>query len=221
MKKIVLFLFITNFSTLYAQQHLIGIKGGINWANINLPTTLSDLVLHESKTGFIGGLTYEYLFKKYFSLSADVLYAQYGFLGDRGGIYSRSLSGTERSRYEYNYLSMPIKAGYRIGDKIYGFVNLGLTPSILRESSIKIDIYSYIVDPAFTRYIGSQPAQFDIAGIIELGGGCKIKSRAFLFTSLAYQQSFTTFSNDNYLAGIRPRHYGISLSVGLKYAITK
>ena len=63
--------------------------------------------------------------------------------------------------------------------------------------------------------------KFDLAGLLEIGGGYKFKKGYWLYSSIGYQQSFTTFSNSEYFANSKIRHNGINLTVGLKYALTK
>ena len=62
--------------------------------------------------------------------------------------------------------------------------------------------------------------KFDLGGLLEIGGSYKFKERFLLFSSLTYQQSFTSITNDNYFSDWSIKHNGMTLSVGLKYALT-
>ena len=63
--------------------------------------------------------------------------------------------------------------------------------------------------------------KIDFGGLIEIGGSYKFKERFLLFTSFAYQQSFTTITNEDYFSNGKAKHYGMTLSIGLKYALKK
>ena len=63
--------------------------------------------------------------------------------------------------------------------------------------------------------------KFDFGGLIEIGGNFKFNDRLFLLTSLTYQHSFTTLTNPDYFADDKITLYGVTLSIGLKYALAK
>lgn len=67
----------------------------------------------------------------------------------------------------------------------------------------------------------NQVTKFDFAGFAEIGGGYKFKNRFWVFTSFAYQYSLTTITNSKYFANSKIKHNGITLKIGLKYALTK
>ncbi len=69
MKNVLLALFFTSTVFVGAQNHLLGIKGGINWANS--AGKLSSNSHNDFKTCFTAGLTYDFIFKKHFSVGAD------------------------------------------------------------------------------------------------------------------------------------------------------
>lgn len=73
-----IFLIILTVTTLKVagQNHLVGIKGGGNWTNITSSNFVTQL---DYRTGLSAGLIYEYLFKKHFSVGADLVYNQRGF----------------------------------------------------------------------------------------------------------------------------------------------
>ena len=62
--------------------------------------------------------------------------------------------------------------------------------------------------------------KFDIAVLMEAGGGYKF-NKYWLFTSVTYQQSITTISNADHFSDVGMRHRGLTLSLGLKYRLTK
>ena len=219
-----IFLIILTITTLKVagQNHLVGVKGGVNWTNI---TTSNFVNQHDFRTGISAGLTYEYLFKKHFSVGADLIYNQRGFTNDI--VFTDNLGNPTGEKYttkfNYDYVSLPIKTGFNIGNKFYGFTNIGVIPSLLVDAKT--------VSPTFntdgkvtgneTFDVTNRVSKFDLAGLIEIGGGYKFKGRYWLFTSFSYQHSFTTITNSDYFANSKIRHNGMALTIGLKCALTK
>ena len=69
--------------------------------------------------------------------------------------------------------------------------------------------------------VTDQVKRIEIGGLIEIGGSYKIKDELLIFTSFAYQSGFTTITNPDYFSDSKVRHYGMTLSIGLKYALKK
>ncbi|WMJ72191.1 porin family protein [Cytophagaceae bacterium ABcell3] len=203
-----------------AQNQFIGIKGGVNHTNVNF----RDLDAQPNfRTGVSAGMTYEYLLTDRFSLGVDLIYNQRGYTED---IILTDWNGNmlihDLIRYNIDYASIPIKVGFNTGNKLYAFTNVGLIPSFLVSATL--------VEPRFTSQWGqvrttgtdrhnitSELANFDLAGFAELGAGYKYMNNYWLFTSFSYQTSFNSFANPKHHQGNRITHYGMTLSVGMKY----
>lgn len=200
------------------QNQLIGVSAGMNFSNVNS----KDFVTH-FRTGFTAGLNYEYLYKSNFSLGADLIYNQRGFINkiiltDESGFSTGEEYPTD---FIYNYISVPLKVGFNSGDKVYVFSNIGIIPSFLLEAKTVLPRIDN--DLNVTGYetfdLSSNASNFDLGGLLEIGGGYKFKNGLWLYTSLTYQHSFTTISNREYLTNSTLRHNGALLSFGLKYAL--
>ena len=181
---ILLFFFIVSLSAV-GQSHFIGLKGGVNLTNIN-----SDAMRHtDFRAGFSGGLSYEYFFREKFSMSADIIYNQFGFSSTIQfvGANGDPLSDKLRSHFKYNYLSIPIKTG---------FTNIGIIPSILLNEKI-----TNLATSGNGTETG-KAKKFDLAGYVDIGGGYKFE-RYWLFASIAYQHSFTTITDSDYYSGVK------------------
>jgi len=220
MKSIFIALLMIYSISAFGQTHFLGIKGGINWSNVD--TDVSIYSNRDNRIGFSGGLTYEYHFKKpYFVAGADLLYAQKGFRIEK---YfpneGENVGGNLEIINNYNYLSLPLKGGVVIGEKITGFVMLGLVPSrvIKAESILSLQFSDGRKDEINTDII-DKVTKIDFAGLAEIGGSILIGGRLFIITSLVYQRSFTTITNSNYIPNNEVRHYNTTLSIGLKYAL--
>lgn len=213
MKRLLLLAFLTISISVVGQNHFLGVKGGINWSD-----AVDKVADNYFKKGFSGGITYEYRLKKYFLFEADLVYSQSGFendimIVDENG---QPVYGTGRLVFQFDYVSLPVKAGFIIGNKISGFIFLGIVPSINVSANV------IPPDESITFDVSDRITKFDLAGIIELGANFTLVNRLLLFTTLSYQRSITSFSNSEFFGdGVDARLYNITLSVGLKYALGK
>jgi hypothetical protein len=205
------------------QNHFIGIKGGENRTNNAMDSYKSEF---ESRSGLAVGLTYEYFIDKHFSLGADLIYDQRGFnFRDTILNYSGNPNLNDQINkvdYQFNYISVPIKTGFNVGNNLYGFVSLGLCPSLLIDATTKS--HTFNLDGTFTGSekgdVFEQMSKFDFTGIFEIGGGYKFKQRYWLFTSFSYQYGIFTYYSPTYSTNGENRHKGTTLSLGLKYGLT-
>jgi hypothetical protein len=205
------------------QNHFIGIKGGENRTNNAMDSYKSEF---ESRSGLAVGLTYEYFIDKHFSLGADLIYDQRGFnFRDTILNYSGNPNLNDQINkvdYQFNYISVPIKTGFNVGNNLYGFVSLGLCPSLLIDATTKS--HTFNLDGTFTGLekgdVFEQMSKFDFTGIFEIGGGYKFKQRYWLFTSFSYQYGIFTYYSPTYSTNGENRHTGTTLSLGLKYGLT-
>ena len=222
MKYILLFIVTITTLKVAGQNHFIGLKGGVNSTNITSSNFFSPT---DSRKGLTAGLTYEYLFKKQCSVGADLIYNQRGFTSDV--VFTDNLGNptAEKSTttFNYDYVSLPIKTGFNIGTKLYGFTNIGVIPSLLVDAKTTTPTFD-----ADAKYTGNETfdvtnrvSKFDFAGQVEIGGGYKLNGRYWLFTSFSYQYSFTTITNSEYCANSKIQHNGMNLTIGLKCALTK
>lgn len=221
MKHILLIILTITVLKVAGQNHFIGVKGSVNSTNITSSDFLSQT---KSRIGLTAGMTYEYFFKKYFSVGADLIYNQRGFTNDL--IFTDNLGnliGEKHStKFNYDYLSLPIKTGLNIGNKFYGFTNIGVVPSLLVDAKTKTPTFDTNGKVTGNETLDvTSVSKFDLAGLIEIGCGYKFKKRYWLFTSFSYQHSFTTITNSDYFANSKIKHNGMSLTVGLKFVLTK
>ena len=199
----------------FGQNNYIGLKGGLNWFNINS----DDFSNNKPRNGFMGGLTYEHEFESKFHIGLDLLYAQKGFkdeltLTDEEG----NLTGEEASTaFNYNYLSVPIKGGFSIGNNLTGFLNLGVVPAFLMKATITTPGVGGSDEETID--VTEDATSFDFGGLIEIGGGYKFNEQLQVFTSFSYQHSFTDFTNDDHLSYADARHHGMNISLGVKYVL--
>jgi hypothetical protein len=221
MKRVVIIVFILFSSVTFGQKHLIGIQGGLNLTNF---TSKESDVNTEMRIGFTGGFTYDLKLANKYRIGVDVLYAQQGFsdnfiFTDNNGVFI----GEEKTEMNYDYLSLPIKFGCEFGNRIRLIPKIGIVPAIL----IKAEISSPTVDGSGMvtgkEIIDHQDyvSKFDFGGIVEFGIETDLSENIIFCSNLNYKHSLTTFSNSNHLEGQDMRHFGFSLTVGLKYILNK
>lgn len=202
-----------------AQNHMIGLKVGSNNTDISTSQFLMD---HNPKSGWLAGFTYDYHFLEQFYFGAALMYDQRGFTND---IIFTDNTGTEYERYtadfEYNYLSLPISAGFNFGNKLYGFVEIAAVPSFLLDANYIFPAFNSKGELIGEEVIdaGTDVNTFDFAGKGEFGLGYKIKQKFYLYASFAYQQSITTTYESQYFMSDDMKHYGTAMSIGLKYIL--
>lgn len=217
MKKVILIILTITSLTVSGQNHLFGVKGGVNISNDKFN---DDPIHFETKNtvSYIRGLTYEYLLNKHFSLGAELLYEQRGWNVDVPTFDELGNPGkTLTNKEDFSYLSLPIKVGYRIGGKLYGFMNLGAIPARLLSCKV-----THPIENGGAVYdVYSQYKNYDIAALAEFGGGYKIKDRIRLFSSFTYQHSLITANVPRDIYSLELTHYGMSLTIGVKYCIVK
>ena len=217
MKRILIVLLLVFTSPVFGQNHFLGLKSGINWTNVN-----SSLNFNTNKRTTANiGITYLYRVNKNFHLGTDLLLYPKGF--------TTSVEFTDENGYpldynkvyfKYNYLTLPLKAGYSIGNKIAGFVNFGIVPSYLISAEHTFPSLDNNPDGE-TIDVTDLVNKFDFAGMIELGGSYKTNDWLNIFVSLNYQHSFTSITNNEYLADSEVKNFGISLSFGIWFALQK
>jgi hypothetical protein len=217
MRKLIVALILISTIPVFGQNHIIGLKGGVSLTNIHSSNFLSKV---DNLTGFNGGLSYEYRFENHFNLGIDFLYFQKGFTNDIIFTDDYGIPTGEKatSYFKYDYLSLPVKGGFFIGDKISGFLNIGLVPSILINA--KTTAPGIIgSDYEETNEVTDIVKKLDFGGLIEIGGSYKFGDKFLIFTSFAYQQSFMSITNTDYFSSSSIKHYGMTMSIGLKYIL--
>lgn len=222
MKKFCLLILTLSILNAIGQTHLVGVKGGPNWTDINSVNFVSH---HNYKRGITSGLSYDYLFGKHLSAGTDFIYNQRGFTYDQmqTDYFGNPTDNKYTTSFNYDYLSLPIKVGYNIGSTFYGFTTIGVIPSLLILSSISNPTSDFYGELNGSERIDmtNRVSKFDFACFAEVGGGYKFKNNIWLYTSLLYQNSFTSITNSNYFPTSKIKHNGITLAIGMKLVLIK
>ena len=219
MKKYLILILIALSSFVYGQSHYIGFKGGASLTKVNDISYADDV---EFRFGFTAGLSYEYKLKNNILLAADLQYIQKGydfdiaFTNDEG-----LLVGEGKSHMKYDYISLPIKVGYSIGERFSGFFNLGVAPALLTKAYYDFSDPNGIL-PEIEEFEGvditEETPKFELSGLAEIGANYKINEKFIITTAVTSQYGLTAMTNfDNQDNTIK--NYGFYWTVGLKYAL--
>jgi hypothetical protein len=197
----------------FSQKQFIGFQAGPGFTDIG-----GDLFADtQTRVGLNIGVTYDYSLTDHISLGAAITYNPRGFRDD---FYSGSQQGdTEKTKFNYDYIAIPIKISYSGNSKFYVFNSVGLIPAFLISAKTKIPAMAG--SEARTEDVKDQLPAVDIAGMMEIGVGYTLNEQYRIFTSLSGQISLRKFSNEEYFADEIMRHYGFTFAFGVKYALSK
>ncbi|NOU17721.1 MAG: PorT family protein [Bacteroidales bacterium] len=221
MKKFALIILSLISINVSGQLQFIGIHGGLNLTNITSDATFNN---RKFRPGIMIGLNYEYKFSAKYSVGADVLYSQQGFrdkMISTEVIMGNTIEESYAFKFYYDYVSVPLKFGYKISEKYNGFVKIGISPSLLLKAGTTLPVFDIDgnIIGSKTFDVKESVSKFDLGGLVELGAGYGLYDNLALFSSIIYRHSFTKFSNPDYFEGSNMRHYGFSLVIGLKYKL--
>lgn len=220
MKKLIALISLLINLNAFSQNQLIGLKAGANFSNVTNNIFSPN---NEFRNGIAVGITYDYWTQKHLFFGAEIIYNQLGFgnkivFTDETG----SPTGEEfKTKFNYDYISMPIKAGLKMGNKISGLINIAAVPSFLVSANIitpKLDENGKLLG-ADTYNSTKNVNRFDLAGMAEIGALYKIKEKYFIQASAGYFRSFTSITNSNYFPNIQINQSAFNLSIGLKYLL--
>lgn len=190
---------------LLGQRHFIGLQGGVNLAKIAG-------IESEFRYGVQTGLNYQYALNDTYIYGVDFLLIQRGMsqrlihVDAQGNDTGIRLVGN----LETDYISIPLKGGVVVGNKLSGIFNLGLVPSFLIDAKYRQLAYEGISDEMITEHSGYP--QFDLGGLIEIGANYTLSSSTIFFVSARLFKSIPRY--DSWI-----QHCGIEFSAGTRVAL--
>ncbi|PKR79566.1 hypothetical protein CW751_14545 [Brumimicrobium salinarum] len=196
-----------------AQSNKISIQGGATITQFN-SSVISN---QELKFGDIYYLGFERETTSNLLLSIGLSYTSMG--SNLIGEAFDSLSVTQfTSTFDFNYISIPLRIGKKIGDNFFGFGYLGVSNRLLLSATEDRPIINSKLE-----ITGRQEAKitkdikrFDFAGLADLGFGKKFSNHE-VFLSYSFTFSATSFSTDSFFSGSKPRNFGSFLKIGYNY----
>ena len=217
MKKIFFTLLVLFSISSFAQNHFLGLQFGLNSSRAY---GVSYVENDKNINLFAAGMTYNYQFKNNILLGSGLFY------DSRGSINEISLTNDEGivleivdMRSKFSYLSIPLKAGYQIGQKWSGFAYLGLVPSYLLKAESMFPGVNASDDDYEERVIDIMEGlnKFDLSAMIELGSNYQLNDKLALYISGSYQRGITEVYKNADSPFIK--HYRFNISLGVKYAL--
>ena len=227
MKRLFLLFFIVASGSLFGQSHFIGIQTGIN------TSSAFDAVQEELRFNAkpFGGITYEFVSSRNFIFDSELLFYPIGFyIESQGTNENMTEVGSEQMFLSYNYLSLPLKFGYKLGSDFYYSLKLGIAPSYLLEASHNISDdssnktmpsllkKSMLINPEIANN-EDKAGKFDIAALAEFGLGYEFKNRINLGLNIGFRQSLLELSNADYFPEKHLLLYGFLCSLEAKYRL--
>lgn len=238
MKQFFLIILISLTLNIYCQENSIGFYDGINISNIyskksfskgykdpiKSSNRLSDK--NEYKYGILTGLNYNHTFKNRLLIASDLKYSQTGFVNFMKfyEIKNDTITYEFVSNYSFKYLSIPLKIGYSIGNKLSGLGKIGICPSFLINAETTNELYSKNPTHHVIYNLNKLITKFDLSGLIELSINYKLNKDLKIFYSTTFNTSITkttilSFYNNIFYDVMR--QYSISSFIGIEYCFNK
>ena len=212
MKKVLLIIFILSSFSSYSQGHYLGSKSGLLLSKSNFieNVTASSSYTLEYLPSFTTRITYDYVFASHFTLGIDAAYVQLGSINMAGS----DLKIEEKA----DFISLPIKFGYKRGDRFFIFSNLGLATSVLLNHRF----FSYYPNdfngPIGGKDILSQYSRISVNAFVELGIGYRINDNIDLNLSGGYQHDIIPLHS--MLSTNKLYYQAFSVNLGFRFRIT-
>jgi hypothetical protein len=197
----------------FTSSHFIGVQGGLNLFN-------ASNINAQYKPGILAGLNYEYYLSEKYSIELGFLYSGQGYktevrVYDSTGVLLKTVD----AKSKINYLLLPLKFGFRSGNKVFTFAKIGVVPGMLlnaETTGLRVQDNEVLI---FTDNSKEGLKTFDIAGLLEAGLGVNLENNMQLFAAFGYKHSFTSYYDGPSVLINEPKHFGYSISVGLKYKL--
>lgn len=216
--KLILFCLYLISLNVSGQIHSIGVQGGMNLSNIS-----HDFIKNSNyRKGISAGVNYEFQFSKHLLIGADLMYVQKGYHGDliftdQDGV----VIGSSLTKDHYNYISLPLKAGYVIGNRIKVYAKIGISTSlVIKAKSIIPEFNSYWQQSGDYEvdYTG-KAKKIDLGGIIEVGAGFKLSEKIQFNLFTGYNHSLTSVTGPDFFESQSIKHRSFYISGALMYKL--
>lgn len=217
MKKLFITLLILFSISSFAQNHFVGVQVGMNLSNV-YGTDFSKNF--EYMPSFSAGFSYDFQMKNNILLGSGLSYERKGFQNEIGFTNDEGiLMGIYDSKVRYNYLSLPLKAGYQIGQKWTGYIYLGVVPAYLIDAQITGPDFSNegVYDEDENYDITDEVNVFELSGLLELGSTYRLNSKWAMFINANYLMGLTPIYKES--DSPHPKNHRLNISFGVKYAL--
>lgn len=142
MKKLLLTIALTGAMCSAHSQWRVGATAGFDWNHYSIDNHYMTDWHYEGKKGLSIGATSQYNFNDWFALRADLNYTQKNHRQYRTGELAETDYDTKNS-----YLQLPLMSSFSFGgEKVRGFMNLGIYGGYWLKSSLKGSFHNPLTD---------------------------------------------------------------------------
>ena len=123
--------------------------------------------------------------------------------------------GEGEFEYHYEFISFPLLCGIQYGDQTYGFVQLGLAPSLLMQAKMSVSSETIGVREFNAKELATS---YDITGLLKAGIG-KQWSEWGIYAVVHFYRSMVSISNDEYYMDTHMRLWRRGVFLGVRYQL--
>ncbi|MFK7770661.1 MAG: porin family protein [Saprospiraceae bacterium] len=201
-KRIITTTFALLLVTLTFAQVSLGLKGGVNFANITLPEIgIINIPDAQTNKSFTVGAVAEFGIKNGFAIQTEANYTKKGFIINEGiplELANIPLPVGVKVTTDLNYIEVPILAKYNFGNgKVGGYVTAGPTMSYASggrfRTAANFIIDFNVIDRKFD-FDDLNISKFDIGASIGAGGTVNLGATK-LFVDARYTHGFNKLDN--------------------------
>lgn len=194
MKKILVCIVIMSTAPLmsmaqFSKYRQFGVKTGLNISNVNAGSssfTATDVL------GTTLGFTYDRVRMRFLTIGTELNFIQKGFGKEMTMLDSLSQPlGTFNNQNKISYVSIPLKLGVQLGNRIYIFGNAAVIPGLVYRAVSEVPVFDANGKVTSSRLedIKSKTSILDLSSQIELGFGIT-RGRFKFYLSGAKMDSF-------------------------------
>lgn len=210
-----------NSQTPYRQ---FGVKTGLNIASADfVPGSVTTAPLNPG--ALLGGnfsFTFDRVFLRFITMGFELNYINRGYklpvtYTDVNGVPLGQINMT----YRFNYVGLPIKLGFQVGNKNYFFGNVALVSAILSKAVSEVDPNPSLGVVGGSSNIYPSAQQYAFSKQVELGMGVTpVRNMKFYF-SLSKQFAMTNFYDNTSTQAWNFKPNDLAINVGMKLEFGK
>ncbi|HWF43153.1 MAG TPA: porin family protein [Candidatus Kapabacteria bacterium] len=206
-----------------AQKSMIGVRAGVNLANLSFDSTLPSGITKSMHAGLIAGLQYDYWFDDMWAISVQALYDQKGTHLD---INSNDFGFTESGTVDIlpSYLEIPVllKASFGTGT-IRPYVFAGPSIGILLAANEKVNetfTSSGISETQDTTGdIKDSLSSIDFSIVAGVGVSYTLSSGTMIFLDAGYAIGISDIDKNNSVEGGNIKTNDIRIAAGVMFPL--
>lgn len=220
MKRILLLIAIIGSINGFSQKHWAGIQFGYNYARMT-GFTMTGYQTPSHRVVFGGN--YEFIFKDKGLFQAEIIWQQhkYGSKGEALQTDSSSLIVVDQEYYMH-YISMPLKLGFKLGDKYAFIFGAGVLPGIQVQNAYTARYNYGTPSPNYKEVLSDKTSRFRVAALVEAGFEMKVLPHFKVFSSLGFYYDLIPTKISGTVNGLHLKpftQYGINLQFGVRFAV--